>query len=172
MSETTATSAAPTVQPVARVDDLHVTFPGRDGDVQALRGVSLEIERGEIVAIVGESGSGKTIFGLSLLGLLPGSPRPNVRGSVVVASTDMLGGSTRAERDARRRLLGAARERRPRAITSGGALLLPTARALRTRGTGMKSLLVARRTRGAPSCIRREDRSSSSSRARRLREIS
>jgi peptide/nickel transport system ATP-binding protein len=107
MSETTATSAAPTVQPVARVEDLHVTFPGRDGDVQALRGVSLEIERGEIVAIVGESGSGKTIFGLSLLGLLPRSPRPNVRGSVVVASTDMLGGSTRAERDARRRLLGA-----------------------------------------------------------------
>ena len=68
---------------VARVTDLHVTFPTPRGEVQALRGVSLEIARGEIVAIVGESGSGKTMFGLSLLGLLPASARPRVEGSVV-----------------------------------------------------------------------------------------
>jgi len=74
---------------VARVADLHVTFPTPRGEVQALRGVSLEIARGEIVAIVGESGSGKTMFGLSLLGLLPASARPRVEGSVVVAGVDM-----------------------------------------------------------------------------------
>ena len=92
---------------VARVADLHVRFPTAGGVVKALRGVSLEIARGEIVAIVGESGSGKTMFGLSLLGLLPQSPSPEVEGSVVVAGVDMLAGTTRDVREARRRWLGA-----------------------------------------------------------------
>ena len=92
---------------VARVTDLHVTFPTPGGAVHALRGVSLEVTRGEIVAIVGESGSGKTIFGLSLLGLLPTSPPPLVEGSVTIAGVDMLGGDARQARDTRRRWLGA-----------------------------------------------------------------
>jgi peptide/nickel transport system ATP-binding protein len=92
---------------VARVRDLRVTFPAPGGDVHALRGVSLEIASGEIVAVVGESGSGKTMFGLSLLGLLPKSPAPLVGGSVVAAGVDMLGAGTRAQREARRRSLGA-----------------------------------------------------------------
>jgi peptide/nickel transport system ATP-binding protein len=92
---------------VARVSDLHVTFPTPSGAVHALQGVSLEISRGEIVAVVGESGSGKTIFGLSLLGLLPNSPPPRVEGSVTVAGIDMLGGQASRAREARRRWLGA-----------------------------------------------------------------
>jgi peptide/nickel transport system ATP-binding protein len=92
---------------VARISDVHVTFPTRLGDVHALRGVSLDIARGEIVAVVGESGSGKTMLALSLLGLLPGSPKPRVDGSVTVAGVDMLGGTTREERETRRRRLGA-----------------------------------------------------------------
>ena len=42
-----------------------------NGEVQAVRGVSFEVRRGEIVCIVGESGSGKSITNMTLLKLLP-----------------------------------------------------------------------------------------------------
>lgn len=42
-----------------------------NGEVQAVRGVSFEVKRAEIVGIVGESGSGKSITNMSLLKLLP-----------------------------------------------------------------------------------------------------
>jgi peptide/nickel transport system ATP-binding protein len=93
--------------PVARVDDLHVTFDRRGVPLAALRGVSLEVRSREILGIVGESGSGKTVLGLSLLGLLPDDPRPEVQGAVEVLGTDMLAGLERERRALRRRSLGA-----------------------------------------------------------------
>lgn len=42
-----------------------------NGEVQAVRGVSFEVRRGEIIGIVGESGSGKSITNMTLLKLLP-----------------------------------------------------------------------------------------------------
>ena len=48
--------------------------------VQAVRGVTLQVAPGEILGLVGESGSGKSVLGLSLLGLLPTSPAPEVDG--------------------------------------------------------------------------------------------
>jgi len=92
---------------VARVSNLHLRFPSEGASVYALRGVSLDIAPGEIIAIVGESGSGKTVFALSLLGLLPTTPAPEIEGTVDVNGVDMLAGSSREVRDARRRWLGA-----------------------------------------------------------------
>jgi len=71
----TATDTRPTVTDpaagdvVARVEDLHVTFPTDTGDVHAVRGVSFEDRRGEVLAIVGESGSGKSVTARALVGL-------------------------------------------------------------------------------------------------------
>ncbi len=91
---------------VARVDDLRITFHTKGATVQALRGVSLQVDQGEILALVGESGSGKTVLSMSLLGLLP-TRRADISGEVTVAGTNMLTGPRRHIRSARRRLLGA-----------------------------------------------------------------
>lgn len=94
-------------EPVARISDLEVTFSRQGSKVHAVRGVSLEINPGEIVAVVGESGSGKTVMGLSLLGLLPKRPGPLLKGSVTVHGIDMLRGSPEQLRLARQKYLGA-----------------------------------------------------------------
>ena len=77
--------------PALQMEDLRVAFPGPTGPSEVVRGVSLEIARGERVAVVGESGSGKTMMGLSMLGLGPDQAR--VSGRVLVGGIDMVASS-------------------------------------------------------------------------------
>jgi peptide/nickel transport system ATP-binding protein len=69
------------------VKDLHVSFPTADGLVQAVRGVSFDVEPGRTLGIVGESGSGKTVLTQTLLGLTPGA---EVEGSALFEGKDLL----------------------------------------------------------------------------------
>lgn len=54
-----------------QVDNLKVRFKTNDGYLSTVNGVSLSMNKGEILAIVGESGSGKSVTSLSILGILP-----------------------------------------------------------------------------------------------------
>ena len=71
------------------VHDLRVEFPGRDGPVEAVRGVSWELRSGEVLAVVGESGSGKSTMARALLGLL-GRVGARVSGRVDYRGEDLL----------------------------------------------------------------------------------
>jgi oligopeptide/dipeptide ABC transporter ATP-binding protein len=73
--------------------DFRVTFPTLFGDVQAVRGVDIDVAPGELLGIVGESGSGKSVTFLGLLGLLPRSAR--VEGSAMLDGTELVDCSTR-----------------------------------------------------------------------------
>jgi peptide/nickel transport system ATP-binding protein len=57
--------------PLLEVQDLRVTLRTARGPVQALRGVSFALERGQTLGLIGESGCGKSLTALSLMGLLP-----------------------------------------------------------------------------------------------------
>jgi len=57
-------------KPILSVQDLHIDFTTPDGIINAVKGINLEINAGECVAVVGESGSGKSQTFLTAMGLL------------------------------------------------------------------------------------------------------
>ncbi len=57
-------------EPLIEVEDLSVVFRSRTATVEAVKGLSFTIGRGETLAIVGESGSGKSVTALSIMGLV------------------------------------------------------------------------------------------------------
>src|SRR5690606_22694817 len=72
---TVVTDPWPDTDQLLTVEDLTVEFPTDDGIVQAARGVSYELRRGEVLAIGGESGSGRWVSSLPAMGLLPKTAR-------------------------------------------------------------------------------------------------
>jgi len=71
------------------IDNLQITFDTKRGPLQAVRGVSLSIRKGESVGIVGESGSGKTVMSRAAMGLLRGR-KVQRTGSVKIEGEELL----------------------------------------------------------------------------------
>ena len=66
-----------------QIKNLSVDFKREYGNTSAIKNISLEINKGEIVAIVGESGSGKTVTSLSILQLLQSPPAKYASGEIL-----------------------------------------------------------------------------------------
>ncbi|HYL78882.1 MAG TPA: ATP-binding cassette domain-containing protein, partial [Bryobacteraceae bacterium] len=72
--------------PIISIRDLRKTYRVGEVDVHALRGVNLDVQRGEFVSIVGPSGSGK-----STLFHIVGGLTPPTAGTVHINNLDLLG---------------------------------------------------------------------------------
>ncbi|HYD47937.1 MAG TPA: dipeptide ABC transporter ATP-binding protein, partial [Terriglobales bacterium] len=73
------------------IRNLSVRFGRGAGAVEAVRGVSLSLDRGETLALVGESGSGKTVTALSILQLLPYPHAWHPTGSIRLQGQEIVG---------------------------------------------------------------------------------
>jgi oligopeptide/dipeptide ABC transporter ATP-binding protein len=69
------------------VEDLHVSFKTSDGIVQAVRGVSFQVDAGQTLGIVGESGSGKSVSTQTIMGLTRGA---RITGRAMFEGRDLL----------------------------------------------------------------------------------
>ncbi len=78
-----------TTAPYVDIRNLTVTFTGGRKPVQAVGGVDLQVQRGEVVALIGESGSGKSVTLRSLL-RLHAPRRTQIGGQMFVGGQDVL----------------------------------------------------------------------------------
>jgi len=79
------------MNPLLQIDDLSVTFGAGRGAVEALRGISFSIDKGETVALVGESGCGKSVTALSVMQLLPYPLARHPGGSIIYNGEQLVG---------------------------------------------------------------------------------
>ncbi|MCD8396783.1 MAG: ABC transporter ATP-binding protein [Lachnospiraceae bacterium] len=76
-------------EPILQIENLHTSFHTRAGEVQAVRGLSFQLQKGEILGIVGESGSGKSVTALSILDVLPENAF-HTEGKIIFEGKDLL----------------------------------------------------------------------------------
>ncbi len=71
------------MKPLLTIENLSVAFTTEGRTTTAVKNISLQVSRGEILALVGESGSGKSVTSLSILRLLPAPPAHYPSGKIL-----------------------------------------------------------------------------------------
>ncbi|GAB1766762.1 MULTISPECIES: ABC transporter ATP-binding protein [Priestia] len=89
------------MEKIIRIKNLHVQFSTYGGQVQAVRGVSFDLHKGETLAIVGESGCGKSVTSQSIMRLIPTPPGRITSGSILFKDQDLTKLSEKKMRDIR-----------------------------------------------------------------------
>lgn len=84
-----------------QIEDLVVHYVTTDGTVEAVNGISLDIEKGKTLGLVGETGAGKTTTALSILRLIANPPGKIISGSVSIEGKDVLECTEEEMRDIR-----------------------------------------------------------------------
>src|SRR3954470_3820219 len=77
------------MEKVLEIKDLRISFHTFGGEVQAIRGVSFDLLKGETLAIVGESGSGKSVTTKSIMRLLPENNSEIKSGEILFDGKDL-----------------------------------------------------------------------------------
>ena len=88
------------------VKDLAISFKTRGGEVQAIRGVSFHVDKGETLAIVGESGSGKSVTSQAIMKLLPTPQAQYKRGQILFDGQELIGKSDKQMQKIRGKEIG------------------------------------------------------------------
>ena len=86
---------------VLTIDNVRLSFPVYQGQVNVLNNISLHIDRGEIVGVVGESGSGKSVTAMLAMRLLPAGSYHIHSGAITLMGHDMLNLTEKTLRDIR-----------------------------------------------------------------------
>ncbi|MFQ6389470.1 ABC transporter ATP-binding protein [Priestia aryabhattai] len=89
------------MEKMIEIKNLHVQFSTYGGKVQAVRGVSFDLHKGETLAIVGESGCGKSVTSQSIMRLIPTPPGRITSGSILFKGQDLTKLSEKKMRDIR-----------------------------------------------------------------------
>jgi dipeptide transport system ATP-binding protein len=89
------------MEKMIEIKNLHVQFSTYGGQVQAVRGVSFDLHKGETLAIVGESGCGKSVTSQSIMRLIPTPPGRITSGSILFKGQDLTKLSEKKMRDIR-----------------------------------------------------------------------
>ena len=90
---------------VLKIENLHVSFDTYAGEVHAVRGVSLHVGEGEVLAIVGESGCGKSVTAQTIMKLNPMPPARIKEGSIDLCGEDIVAANEKKMQDIRGRLV-------------------------------------------------------------------
>ena len=90
---------------VLKIENLHVSFDTYAGEVHAVRGVSLHVKEGEVLAIVGESGCGKSVTAKTIMKLNPMPPARIKEGTLELCGKDIVAASEKEMQNIRGQLV-------------------------------------------------------------------
>lgn len=90
---------------VLNIENLHVSFDTYAGEIHAVRGVSLHVDEGEVLAIVGESGCGKSVTAKTIMKLNPMPPARIKEGTLELCGKDIVAASEKEMQSIRGQLV-------------------------------------------------------------------